>query len=316
MLYCSQNVCQNNLNYSNELNINMSFLNDSTNDTQIYKELINAMDMNLTLEENCIINDSSSHCLMENLVKSNQRAINPDLYEKLAGNFTNFVRSSRGSHFLQLAMFNTDVTIISKIFHEIKNNLPTHLLDTYSNYFCKYLYPLLPLNDRLEFLEAIRFSFTSIAKDNKGTYALQYIVERLNSDEEFKIISDIIQLYATFSNLIEEKNSIHVLEKIILKVPEESYLNKTFEYIFSKFKIFCRNKIRMRLILAMLKRDLSNSKRKKVLYLIIQNFESLINEKVGYYIVYFILEVIYYLILELESKIYSFHIPSVYGKIR
>jgi hypothetical protein len=293
MISHSQNqVNQISLNYSKDFNMSSSFLNDSTNDTQVYKELVNAIDFNLSLGDLEInTKDPSSDGKIEDLLKSNHLSIDTNLFGILAGNFTNFAKSSRGSHFLQMTMINSNEIIISKIFQEIKYDLPSLLVNTYSNYFCKYFYTLLTTKDKLEYLEAISFSFTSIAKNNKGTYALQYIIEKIETEEEFKILSDSIQNHATFTNLIGEKNSIHVLEKIILKMPDEKYLTKPLVFIFSNFKNICRNKLKMRLVLALLKR---NVERKKIIYHVVQNFETLINDKVGYYILYYIIEVLIY----------------------
>lgn len=290
-------LCLNSNNYYDNFNIS-SFLNDTTNDTQVYKELIDYMEQNLTFEDknfnNTVMENPPNNFVekdIDMILNLNHRSITPMIYDVLVGNFTSFAQTSKGSKFLQMTIANSDAMIISKIFHEIKSNLPMLMIDTYANYFCKFLYPLLTFDEKFEFLENIKFSFTNIASNSKGTYALQYIVENISSGAELQSISDSIQNFATLSNLVAEKNSVHVLEKIIFIMPNDGYLLQLFEFIFSKFQIFCRNKLTMRIVLALLKRNLSEINRKKILYLLVQNFDSIINDKVGYYILYYIFEV-------------------------
>jgi hypothetical protein len=292
-------LCLYSNNHYHNFNISSS-LNDTINDSQIYKELIEVMEENLTLEDNftdltnAVIEEPPNDITkidIDTISNLNCRTITPMIYDVLAGNFLKFAQTSKGSKFLQMTMVNTDKSFITKIFDEVKSNLPLLMVDTYANYFCKFLYPLLSYKEKFEFLENIKFSFTNIASNSKGTYALQYIIENISSDLELQSVCESIQNFATLSNLITEKNSIHVLEKIIKKMPNDSYLLQLFDFIFSKFQPFCKNKLTMRVVLALLKRDLSHFNRKKFLCLLVQNFETLINDKVGYYILYYILEV-------------------------
>lgn len=96
--------------------------------------------------------------ILENKIKMTEK-IDEECVYYLKGNFLKIIRSQNGSRVLQKALSKTSKEISAIIFEEIKTCLSDLLIDPYANYFCQRFYDFLDFNQKIEFLNQVRFSF-------------------------------------------------------------------------------------------------------------------------------------------------------------
>ena len=67
-------------------------------------------------------------------------------------------------------------------------------MDNYGNYFCSQLIENLQVHQRIRFLKQIKGQkFIEISCNNRGTYALQNIIQLVTQDEEFELIRETLE---------------------------------------------------------------------------------------------------------------------------
>jgi 23S rRNA G2069 N7-methylase RlmK/C1962 C5-methylase RlmI len=57
------------------------------------------------------------------------------------------------------------------------------IVDKYGNYLCQVIFKLASATERLDILTSIRNSLVDIAKDSRGTHALQTLIEKATMTE-------------------------------------------------------------------------------------------------------------------------------------
>jgi hypothetical protein len=101
--------------------------------------------------------------------------------------------SQNGSRILQKCISKTSKNILHLILLEIGNKISDMLMDPYANYFCPKFFSDLLQSDRLLFLNFIKPKIVLIAKNKIGTYPLQFIIENLQTEEEYQIVIESIE---------------------------------------------------------------------------------------------------------------------------
>jgi hypothetical protein len=75
-----------------------------------------------------------------------------EVYNILKGRFYKVLITQNGSRVLQLALKNTNYSILAKIFYEILPEIHDLMTNSYANYFCQKLYAILNTEERCQFL--------------------------------------------------------------------------------------------------------------------------------------------------------------------
>lgn len=94
--------------------------------------------------------------VMEHKIKIDE-CINEETYEILKGKFSKCITSQLGSRILQAFISKSKKEIIEKIFDEIKNDMNELIIDQYGNYFCQKFFFTLSNENRIVFLEMVKY---------------------------------------------------------------------------------------------------------------------------------------------------------------
>lgn len=117
-------------------------------------------------------------------------SINAESHNLLRGNYARAICDPNGSRLLQKLVTSLDSAVLSQILEEIKTELPNLMTGLYSNYFCHQFYRLIPQKYRLVFIQHLQKDILQIATNERGTFALQRVIEDLATDCEAKLFID------------------------------------------------------------------------------------------------------------------------------
>ena len=116
-----------------------------------------------------------------------------------------------------LSLFPPEIRTI--LIFKIKNSFKTIMVDVYGNYFCQKLFQICTTEQRILILENITSDFVDIAKDDSGTYVIQTVLDKLDSETEKSIVLSCIKGHEM--ELAFSPNGTHVFQKILTVFPED-----------------------------------------------------------------------------------------------
>ena len=219
------------------------------------------------------------------------QSISENFYNTFEGKFIYLIKNYNGSKLLQKSLPNSGAKIITKLFFEIMRNISELMIDPYGNYFCQKFYMLLSLDEKLLFLKEIQNNILPISSNSFGNYSLQAIIEKFTSDHEIEIISKILQNRSTLVNMLRENNSIHVLEKIIMFIPEEK-IQLFYEFSIENFVFLATNQNGLSILKKIILCARNYMTQIRIQNLIIINFNMLIQHSFGNHVIQIVVEVI------------------------
>ena len=156
------------------------------------------------------------------------------IYNKLKNNFTNVIKTHKGSRIFQNYLKKTPSDIIQLIYQEIKPSLIDIMCDFYGNYFIKKFFGCLNKKERLDFISVIKPCFSKLSFDSVGTFPIQGIIEQLNCPYEKHLIISLIQ--PNLNAFAFNAYGSHVVEKITMCF-ESEYTQFIFEYGIDNFEL-------------------------------------------------------------------------------
>ena len=140
----------------------------------------------------------------------------------LEGNILKLAMKKVGSRFLQDYLQKARQELINKIILQIEGHLPDLMMDNYGNYFCSKLISYLQVHQRINFLKQIKGpKFIEISCNNRGTWALQAIINSVTEDEEFEIIQETLEQDDNICKLSMDCQGEHMIQKIITTFSED-----------------------------------------------------------------------------------------------
>ena len=225
------------------------------------------------------------HELNTLLLKSEK--IDHFIYSKLQGNFVSVIKTHKGSRIFQNYLKNTQSDILHQIFAELSPLLCDIMSDPYANYFCKRLFSFLNQKDRIEYLNVIKNSITSLSKSNIGTYPIQGIIEEIGSKLEKNIIINSIK--TSYETLCFDANASHVIEKIISSF-EEEYVSFIYTFCVENFLELSTNSNAICVIRKIITFTHKKDLHEKIKRIIKNNALSLIQHPYGNYVIQGIIE--------------------------
>lgn len=88
----------------------------------------------------------------------------------------------------------------------------------YGNYFIQKLFQKLNYNQRLLIFSLIKYYFLQLCTDNSGTYSIQALIDVIKTQEEEKILENLLKqnLLLLFNN----ENAYHIIQKLLIDFPE------------------------------------------------------------------------------------------------
>jgi hypothetical protein len=216
--------------------------------------------------------------------------ITENFFNTFEGKFMHLIKNYNGSKLLQVSLPNTEKAIISKIFLEISRYTSELLLDPYGNYFLQKLYPILNIEEKLNFLADIQNDILFISSNSVGNYSLQFLIEHLKTDFEIDIFCSSFKNKDILLKMIAENNSIHVLEKIAMVIPENK-ISFLYQFVIDNFMALATNQNGLCIVKKIILCAKSYYTQMKLQNLIMNNFNSLVQHSFGNHTIQIALEV-------------------------
>lgn len=174
------------------------------------------------------------------------------------------------------------------VIREIGEKIGELMLDPYANYMIQTLVQSGYPRQRLYLLQKIAPSFTSIARDKKGTHSLQAIVAQIDSPDEFALMKTIMSPYVFELSMDPRAN--YVIQKLINIIPIDSS-NFLYQPLFDNFVQVANNSFGLLVLKQMMaKVEQKEALKNKVVELTSINFEKLIQNPYGNYAIQHIVE--------------------------
>ncbi|CEM39495.1 unnamed protein product [Vitrella brassicaformis CCMP3155] len=145
-----------------------------------------------------------------------------DTYEgapDLSGRVMELSKIQSGSRYLQRQLCKGHPETVMLILSEVEENLTTLMTDSYGNYLCQQLFQACSIRQRKNMLEKLRPNATRIAKDRRGTHALQSLIGLLSTAEEEVMLIDTLRDHLV--ELASDCNGTHVVQRMLICFTEQ-----------------------------------------------------------------------------------------------
>ena len=130
-----------------------------------------------------------------------------------------YICSQIGSRIMQKYLKRFPSHIRTLLIEKISTYFDKLMCNTYGNYFCQKLYNISDLQQRMMILNSLKNSFLSIAKNNSGAHAIQFIIGVMQTSQEKKIILDYAKPHVI--DLSYNSEGTHVIQKILICLEEK-----------------------------------------------------------------------------------------------
>jgi len=161
------------------------------------------------------------------------------------------------------------------------------MIDKYSNYFLQKLYGFMYANDKIVFLTYLKPYLSEVGNDSIGTFSLQAIIEQMITKEERRYFSEALK--ETFIHMVNNKNGVHVIEKLIICF-NENEVNFIYDFVISNFILLACDINGLCLTKKIVQFSKSPSTIKRILETVLPVCENLIQNQHGNYTIQAILE--------------------------
>lgn len=209
---------------------------------------------------------------------SDKTEIENEMYKHFHGRFKDFLTTQSGSRRLQGLIKQTNKEILKLILFELLPFLSLLMMDKYANYFMQLFYAELEFSMKLVFLVYIERYFPTIAKNAIGTYPLQTILSKLESEIEQNIV--ISRLENHLQELVYDKFGCFIVERTISRY-SLSKIQTLWPTLQREFSLMIVNKNSLNSAKRMLERYRRNNQVEDMLDSILRNFTKVCNNKFG-----------------------------------
>jgi len=224
----------------------------------------------------------------ETMIKSNPEIADEFRIEDYIGKMVEYAKTYQGSKVLQKYVATAAKDDLDVVIREIGEKMGELMLDPYANYMIQTLVQSGYPRQRLYLLQKIAPSFTSIARDKKGTHSLQAIVAQIDSPDEFALMKNIVSPYVFELSMDPRAN--YVIQKLINIIPIDSS-NFLYQPLFDNFVQVANNSFGLLVLKQMMaKVEQKEALKSRVVELTSINFEKLIQNPYGNYAIQHIVE--------------------------
>lgn len=137
-------------------------------------------------------------------------------------NLTDYLLKPAGTKKIQKYLATAEEADLDYLFSIIKNDFGSLMLNTFSNYFCQKLFPLVKQKQRLSIWKSIKTNIKELSCHKHSTYCVQLLIKISNGDDEqLKIISYIEK---EFLELAKNKQGAYVLKEILINFSNKAKL--------------------------------------------------------------------------------------------
>ena len=198
------------------------------------------------------------------------------------------IKDQSGCRFLQERIKLNKSFMIEKLFPAIQNNLYELGCDAFGNYFLQALIDIFSVDNLTLFLDLIRNFFTKMCTDQHGTRVIQKIIEQVSLNQTLIAKIENILNCKDLGIIMKSPYGNHIIQKYIISIRFKEYTKFIYDYIILNFMDIAETKHGV----CVIQKCVSEGdiiQKGKFYDLILQNFDELIKNEFGNYLIQYIL---------------------------
>ena len=260
-------------------------LNISNNQINFNNIDINNLNINFNNEFN--INNFN-----ENINSMNILPLNKSFYDYTDDELLEYaiplIKDQSGCRFLQDKIKTNQNFGNEQLFPKIQNDIKELCCDPFGNYFLQVLIDTLSFDNIDKLLSLIKNDFTNICICPHGTRVIQKLIEKICSIPDLmnKFINDLN--CKDLGIIFKSPYGNHIMQKFLTTIHMSKYTKFIYDYTFDNFMEIAETKHGVCVIQKCVSEG-DEKQRKKIYDLILQNFDSLIKDQFGNYLIQYIL---------------------------
>jgi len=211
-----------------------------------------------------------------------------NLLDEYLGRIEDLAKSYQGSKMLQQFISKANQNEIDLIIREVGGRLEELILDPYANYMVQTLMQNCSSEQRYRLLQRIAPSMIKIACHKKGTHSLQVIVTLMHKEAEHQLIKEAFK--DCVADLAVDPCATHVIQKLITIIPIEN-IDFIYEPLVRNFLNVAKHSYGILVIKHLMSKiEKTPHLKKRIIDIILENFEGLIQDPCGNYTIQYALE--------------------------
>ena len=281
----------NNLNNYDNINSN----NNKTN-YNISNSINNNNNNNIINMNNNISNDINNNIktnfnnINDNSI--NQQLVNKNYYEyseeEILNNAINLIKDQYGCRFIQEKIKDNNYFANELLFPRIKYNLKELCCDCFDNYFLQLMIDILSFDNINKFFDMTQNEFTEICISPHGTRVIQKIIDKISATP-LLMNRFIYNLNSKDLGVIfKSPYGNHSIQKFLEITHSSEYSNFIFIYIYNNFLDITNSKHGVCVVQKCINEG-DEKQRNKLYELILNNFNNIIKNEFGNYLIQYIL---------------------------
>ena len=307
----------NDINNLKEIEFNKDFLSELSN-IDINKINIDISNINNYQIPNNYFIPNDTRNIAFNYIKYNNNGINSSglpsgksFYEYTNDELVKYaiplIKDQSGCRFLQEKLITTKQFMEEKLFPSIQNNLSELGCDAFGNYFLQALIDIFSSQNLNLFLELIKDNFKNMCTNQHGTRVIQKIIDKVSNDENLSKKLEKILNTKDLGLIIKSPYGNHIVQKYLTCIHFKELTKFIYDYIFLNFMNVAESKHGVCVIQKCVSEGEENQ-RGKLYDLILQNFDELIKDEFGNYL-------IQYILMNVKNKEKFYEVSSIIKKI-
>jgi hypothetical protein len=220
--------------------------------------------------------------------------ITPELLAMIKVDLSDIIKTQNGSRIIQNCLTKTAPEIVLEMCNEILPGFHNLMIDCYGNYFCQKFYTFVPFEQKLMILQHLMKYIIPVSNNSIGTYPLQFIIDKLNTSEEKKIVCQEVCDESILKAIMSDPHGVHVIEKITMCFKEEMITN-IYDYVLRNFLALANTSTGLVITKKIIMNASLPLSQKRLQILLINNFNTLIQHPFGNYTIQAALDVNYHL---------------------
>ena len=307
----------NDINNIKEIEFNKDFLSELSN-IDINKINIDISNINNYQIPNNYFIPNDTRNIAFNYIKYNNNGINSSglpsgksFYEYTNDELVKYaiplIKDQSGCRFLQEKLITTKQFMEEKLFPSIQNNLSELGCDAFGNYFLQALIDIFSSQNLNLFLELIKDNFKNMCTNQHGTRVIQKIIDKVSNDENLSKKLEKILNTKDLGLIIKSPYGNHIVQKYLTCIHFKELTKFIYDYILLNFMNVAESKHGVCVIQKCVSEGEENQ-RGKLYDLILQNFDELIKDEFGNYL-------IQYILMNVKNKEKFYEVSSIIKKI-
>ena len=284
---------QNNINSNNNINSinNKSDINKINSNNNNIEKNQNMNNKNNNINNNNTINTIIYNNKINNM-NNNSFFQNINFYElpeeELLNSAVKIINDQIGCRFMQEKIKSNHNFANELLFPKIKYNLKEICCDNFGNYFLQVLIDILSFDNINKFFDMTQNDFTAICVSPHGTRVIQKIIEKISATP-ILLNRFIYNLNSKDLGIIfKSPYGNHTIQKFLETIHSSEYSNFIFFYVYKYFLDIADSKHGVCVIQKCVSEG-DEKQREKLYELILNNFNNLIKDQFGNYLIQYIL---------------------------